>query len=301
VAHQPLVAAVASPWPGKIAVYRSPEVDGFALLQTFPGRIRHGVLAAALGAGPLGLFDLGNEILVDMVHGKLASVSDTSLFGGANVFAVETPAGWEILQAATATLVSPGRYRLTRLLRGQYGTEDGMVASLAAGARFFVIDSTVQRAPIPLSELGLGINWRVGPAALPVADDTFDGFSFTARGRGLKPWSPAHLEDPSRTGYAGGNLTLRWKRRDRALLADSWETQDVPMSEASQAWEVDIMSGASVLRTLEAATTEVLYSAAQQAADWGSALAPGGTLKVRIVQLSAVVGRGVPLIVTLSL
>jgi hypothetical protein len=301
VAHQPLVAAIASPWPGNIAVWRSPEEDGFSLLQTFSGRIRHGVLAEPLAAGPLGVFDHGNALVVDMIHGKLAAVTDTALFGGANIFAVETPSGWELLQAGIATLVAPGRYSLTRLLRGQFGTEDAMVTSLAAGARFVVLDSTVQRAPVLLSEIGLPFQWRIGPASLPVADDTFDALTFTPKARGLKPWSPAHVEDPSRSGYAGGDLTLRWVRRDRSLLADSWEVASIPMSEATEAYEVDILDGSTVLRVLETGTPSVTYTTAQQVADWGAPLAPGGTLRIRICQLSATVGRGVPLPVTLSL
>jgi hypothetical protein len=134
-----------------------------------------------------------------------------------------------------------------------------------------------------------------------VSDDTFDALTFTPTARGLKPWSPAHVEDPSRKGYAGGDLTLRWVRRDRALLADSWEVASMPMSEASEAWQVDILDGSTVLRTLDSGTPSVTYTAAQQVADWGAALAPGGTLRIRICQLSATVGRGVPLTVTLTL
>jgi hypothetical protein len=204
------------------------------------------------------------------------------------------------LQAGTATLVAPGRYSLTRLLRGQFGTEDAMAASLAAGARFLFLDSTVQRASVLLSEIGLPFHWRIGPASLPVSDDTFDALTFTPTARGLKPWSPAHVEDPSRTGYTGGDLTLRWVRRDRALLADSWEVASIPMSEASEAYEVDILDGSAVLRTLETGTPSVTYTAAQQVADWGAPLAPGRTLRIRVCQISATVGRGVPLIVTLT-
>lgn len=85
-----------------------------------------------------------------------------------------------------------------------------------------------------------------------------------------------------RTGYAGGDLTLRWVRRDRALLADSWEVASIPMSEA---YEVDILDGSTVLRTLETGSPSVTYTAAQQVADWGAPLAPGGTLRIRICQL----------------
>ena len=53
--------------------------------------------------------------------------------------------------------------------------------------------------------------------------------------------------------------------------------------------------------TLSSSTTSVLYTAAQQTADWGALLAPGDTLDIRIFQLSALVGRGAPKTVTLIL
>jgi hypothetical protein len=46
-----------------------------------------------------------------------------------------------------------------------------MVTHLASGARFVVADTTVQRDPVLLSEIGLPFQWRIGPASLPVADD----------------------------------------------------------------------------------------------------------------------------------
>ncbi len=70
-------------------------------------------VASVLFPGPVSIFDLGNSVLVDLAYGTLASVTDLDVLGGANVFAVESaPGTWEILQAATAELVAPGRYKL---------------------------------------------------------------------------------------------------------------------------------------------------------------------------------------------
>lgn len=176
-----------------------------------------------------------------------------------------------------------------------------MVTNLAAGAWFVVVDTTVQRAPVLLSEIGLPFQWRIGPASLPVADDTYDAVTFTPVARDMRPSSPAHVADPSRSGYAGGDLTLRWVRRDRALLADSWEVASIPMSEAREAYGVAILDGSTVLRVLKTGIPSVTSTAAQQVTDWGAPLGPGGTRRIRICQLSADVGRGVPLTVNLTL
>ncbi|MBN8633223.1 MAG: hypothetical protein J0L76_20505, partial [Rhodobacterales bacterium] len=68
----------------------------------------------------------------------------------------------------------------------------------------------------------------------------------------------------------------------------------------SEGYEVDILDGATVKRTLSATTTSAVYTAAQQTADWGSTLGPGDTIDVRIAQLSSLVGRGATRTVTLN-
>ena len=74
----------------------------------------------------------------------------------------------------------------------------------------------------------------------------------------------------------------------------------MPLAEDFEAYEVDILDGATVTRTLQAATTSALYTAAQQTADWGAPLGPGQSLAIRIYQLSALIGRGAGRSVTLT-
>ena len=241
-----MVAAHAKPWPGEIAVYRSAATDGFALLTTFGTRARMGVLAADFFAGPVSRFDLGNALVVDLYSGTLESVTDITLLGGANALAVETGAGqWEIVQAGAAELIAPGRYRLTRLLRGQRGTEGAMVSMVPTGARVVVLDTAVASLPISEADLGLPWNWRIGPASKPVSDETFVAATFTPEGAGLRPFSVAHVEQPWRTARSPGDLTIRWTRRSRSLAADTWGAGDVPLAEDSEAYEVEIRDGGS--------------------------------------------------------
>ncbi|WP_336056861.1 hypothetical protein [Nitratireductor sp. CH_MIT9313-5] len=64
---------------------------------------------------------------------------------------------------------------------------------------------------------------------------------------------------------------------------------------------MEILDGAIVKRLLSTATTSAVYTAAQQSADWGAPRGPGDTLFIRIFQLSALVGRGAPKTVTLTI
>ncbi|WP_461308596.1 GTA baseplate fiber-binding domain-containing protein, partial [Albidovulum sp.] len=244
---------------------------------------------------------LGNVLEVESFSGTLESVTDLALFSGANALAIESaPGTWEIVQAGAAELLAPGRYRLTRLLRGQRGTEGAMGNPAPAGARVVVLDDSI--APLPIAEADLGIpwNWRVGPASRPVSDETYVAQAFTPEGVGLRPFSVAHVQQPWRKARTPGDLTIRWTRRSRALAADSWGGLEVPLAEELEAYEVEILDGTAVKRVLSVSTTSAAYSAAQQTADWGAPLGPGDTLDIRLYQLSALVGRGAAKTVTLT-
>src|SRR5690606_27363002 len=142
--------------------------------------------------------------------------------------------------------------------------------------------------------------WRIGPASRSASDETYVAQTFTPEGAGLRPFSVAHVEQPWRRPRSPGDLTIRWKRRSRTLSADSWGGLEVPLGEELEAYEVEILDGATVKRVLSTTTSSAVYSSADQTADWGAPLGPGDNLTIRIFQLSALVGRGAPKTVTLT-
>ncbi len=215
---------------------------------------------------------------------------------------METASGhWEIVQAGKAELIAPGRYRLTRLLRGQRGTEHAMGNPTLAGARAVLLNEALTPLPIPEADLGIPFNWRIGPARHPVSSDTFTAVSFTPEGAGLRPFSPVHVTQPWRQPHSPSGLTIRWTQRSRDLAADSWQGMEVPLGEEQESYEVRIMDGTAMIRTLTSDTSSVIYTAAQQIADWGAELVPGDSLTIRICQFSARVGRGTAITTALYL
>ncbi len=293
-AHQPYAAVYANPWYGTGAIWRSVTTSGFTLLDTIPQAAHMGALAADFPAGPTSRFDLGNELLIDMSSGTLTSVTDLELFAGANTLAVESAPGvWEIVQFGNATLVATGRYSLTRLLRGQRGTEDAIGAPASAGSKVVLLDTALQPLSMSLGDIGIAWNMRTGPASAAPSDAIIQARSFTPNGRGLMPFAPAQAR---MRRLANGDLALRWLRRDRALAADSWVLTDVPMSETSEAYDLEIMSGATINRSLSVAAPAVTYTAAMQTTDFGG---PVTSLSVRLYQIGAL-GRGIPLTETLT-
>ncbi|SEG29942.1 phage tail protein, partial [Jhaorihella thermophila] len=289
---RPLIAVDADPWPGTVAVLRSPETSGWASFATITRRARIGILAADLPTGPVWRWDQGAVMEIDLPWGQLESVTELQLFAGSNAFAVESaPGTWEILQARDVTLVAPGRYRLTTLLRGQRGAEHAIGNPAPAGARVVVLDGAVTELPFTVGEIGLPWNLAVGPATRPVSDTTYTILSVTPVGASLRPFAPVHL---AARAEASGDITLSWTRRSRDPAADSWEAAEVPLLDQPEAWEIDILDGATVKRMLAAVIAKVIYTPADQMADWGATLEPGAAPTIRVAQLAPSLGRGTP-------
>ena len=289
-AHRPLVALHAQPWPGEMAIMRSSTSEGFELLTRVRTRARIGRLVADLPKGPVGLFDRGAALILDLFTGTLASVTQSALLGGANSLAVESSPGvWEIVQAGEAALIAPGRYGLTLLLRGQRGTESAMGDPTPAGARVVVLDNSLAALPIALEDIGLAWNWRIGRAARPLSDASVAALTFTPQGIGLRPFSPAHLRAELQ---ADGGLVISWIRRTRDLAGDSWVLPEAPLGEAVEAYDLEIRDpGGTLLRSVGGLTAPgFTYTAAMIADDLGTATP---LLTIRVFQIG-LLGRGAP-------
>ena len=113
-----------------------------------------------------------------------------------------------------------------------------------------------------------------------------DAIGFTNEATSLKPYAPVHIQG-SRNG--AGDLTITWIRRTR--YGGAWrDLVDVPLNEASEAYEVDILDeNDGVLRTLISSSPTITYTAADQTTDFG---APQSSITIAVHQLSAAVGRG---------
>lgn len=282
------VAAAQEPWPGGIAVHRSPESSGYRLACVCSAPATTGLTLDDLQPAPSGRFVTASPLRVRLDCGTLASVTPLALFAGANLAAVANGDGqWEVLQFRDATLVAPHTYALDGLLRGQAGTEHAMRAPLAAGARFVLLDGGLARVDLTLDELGLLYSWRCGPAARALGDATYTTASHAFRGEGLRPLAPVHVRG-QRSG--GGDLLVTWVRRTR-MAGDGWEASEVPLGEEGEAYAVDILAGVSIVRTLTSTMPSLTYSAAEQVADFG---APQAVVSLRIAQVSATFGRGTP-------
>ena len=283
------VAANADPWSGAVAIYRSPSTSGYELNAFVPARATMGRTVFDAYSGPLHRFDKSNVLRVALDHGALESVSEEALLNGANYAALQNADGaFELIQFQMATLVEAGTYDLSILLRGLNGTEGAMRDSIAAGARFVLINSAVTALNLRPDEIGLALNYKYGPVSESLESDTYESATYAAQGLGLRPLSPVHLQ--GKRDPVTGDWTLQWIRRTR-VGGDSWEGLEVPLAEAEERYRLDILAGpgGAVLRSVELTAPTFLYTAAMQTADFGS---PQWNIAMRVAQVSPYYGRG---------
>jgi hypothetical protein len=286
----PRVVAYQTPWPGAVNVFEDDDAGGFNLDTQITTPSMIGELVAPLHSGPTGVWDNGNSIFIDVYSDEqLLSTTDLAVLNGANSIAVRNPeGGWEIVQFVNATLLAPRRYQLTRLLRGQLGTETQMRDPIPVGSRVVLIDQSFMRA-IDQTQAAIGVTntFRYGPAPLPIGDPIYQEVTGTFQGAGLRPYAPVQ----HRAVRGGSGVTLSWLRRTR-FGGDGWGAADAPLNEEAEAYEVEVLNGSTVVRTLTGLTTNsVLYSTANELADFGSAQT---SLTFRVYQMSATIGRGSP-------
>jgi hypothetical protein len=238
----------------------------------------------ALPAGPTARWDNATTCRVRLHGGALASLSDARVLGGSNSAAVQNAeGGWEIIQFATAELVEASTYRLSRLLRGQAGSESAMAALLPAGAPFVMLDRSLVPIARGLDALERPLSLRVVGNGRSHDDASAVALVLTPDRNALLPLAPVHVK----AARQADGIHISWIRRTR-LDGDGWNAE-VPLGEDGEAYRLEILDGSSVVRSIACSTSQALYAVADEVADFG-ALQP--SLHLRIAQLSRTVGAG---------
>jgi hypothetical protein len=274
------LGAFAQPWPGAIAVTDDATGSSVASLS---GSATLGVLTGALAAGSIFVWDDINAIELTVYSGHLSSRDDDEVLAGANRIAVATDAGdWEVIGFANADLIGPQSYRLTRLLRGQMGT-DWAIGPAAAGNAVLLLDSRATLLPVSPAWLGTTVDLRsfAGPA------DAVGEVTELALGLDpVLPLAPVHVNALRRPGSS--DVALAWVRRSRSDT-DSWAADDAPLDCVPEAYRVTIYNGLSVVRSLDVSSPATTYTTAQQTTDFGS---PPTGFSFTVAQTSPLYGPG---------
>lgn len=273
-------------WPGASLFKSADEGVSYSSVLSTSSAVTVGTTVGALADWTGGnRWDDENTVDVVLTYGSFSSATDIAVLNGANALAIRSGTDWEIVQFANAELVGTDTWRLSRLLRGRKGTERCMAGHSAADRVVLLTSSMRIHAPAS-AEIGAGRAYKGVTGGTAVSDA--DAQVLTLVGRSLMPLSPAHVQAVRDTT---NDITVSWFRRARINANWPWDGSDIPLDEPTEAYEVEILDGSTVVRTLAVGSTSALYTQAQQLVDFGSL---PDTLNVRVYQLSTRIGRGWP-------
>jgi hypothetical protein len=265
-------------WKGSVVFRSDDDGENYSQILSIAATAASGVALTALSDGVTDIFDEENSVDVSILgNAQLEGVSELAVLNGANLAKI----GDEIIQFKFATLISDGKYTLSGLLRGRLGTE-WAASTHETGEDFVLLDNNIAKELMPNSVIGIARLYKGVSVGHSLADTDSEAFTYTAQA--LKPYSPVHI-----TGTRDGDdLTINWIRRTR--INGGWQDNvDVSLGEESEAYEVDILDGSMVVRTITVTSPTASYTAAQQTDDFGAQQA---SVDVVVYQLSAIVGRG---------
>ncbi len=264
------------------AVLRAADNVNFGEIAYPVGQGIIGTCGTTLADGPWLFIDEAATLDVTLLDttDTLETTTNAGLYAGRNGALV----GSEIIQFRTATLIAAATYRLSGLVRGRMGT-DRHTGTHVAAERFVLLDGFpgVERVRDGISLRGAPF-WYKGVSLYQQASAVLS-FAFTNTSQALIPYSPLAVVG---TRNGGLDIALSWARRTR--MPSTWsDGVDAPLGETAERYDVEIMNGGTVVRTIAVTAQAATYLAAEQVTDFGSAQA---SLVVRVYQVSPEVGRG---------
>lgn len=277
-------------WPGALMVMSNDNGQTWFDVQAYVGQATIGTATSVLPASSCALID-ERSISVRLVSGELESVTRDAMLSGTNYVAYGKYGRWEIVRFQTAVLQADGSYTVSGFCRGERGTE--WASGLHADFDYFILLEDPDNAFVGMPVESIGLQRLIRGVTSGNSLDSADELAFTYKGVNLECKSPVYPKG-SRDGLS--NFYGSFTRRSR--LSSSWWMTGVPapIGETSEAYEIDVMSGSEVKRTIAVSSPAFTYSASDQVIDFGAAQE---FITFRIYQLSSVVGRGYPLEVTL--
>ncbi len=261
----PVVAVCNANWPSAYQLYNSSSGEEFTSLMQVTEPATMGVLLEPLMPGPLWRWDQTSRITVKLYGGQLQSRKLLDVLAGANACAVRKNNEWEVIQFCKADLIAPMTYKLTRLLRGQLGTEHLVELQSVENAEFLLLDQSLPKLPWTSDKADVAFSYRVVPAGKPLGYKWAVNTSHAGKQSSLKPFAPVHLRALQ---TPNGGLKLTWIRRARRE-ADSWAMPDIPLHEDKLQFSVKLSrqdgsaNKRTVLREYEAAQESLIIPRAE--------------------------------------
>jgi len=240
-----------------------------------------GTTLGVLADGPADRWDERTTVEVMLANADdwLTSATMDAVVGGANLAAI----GDELVAFRAADATGPGRFRLSGLLRGRFGTEFASTRH-GNGEAFTLLDpARLFRADLGSVPVGATVMVKaVGP--LDVATQV-EAKSICASAANLRPFTPTHLR---MTRDPDGTVRLVWSRRSR--IGSGWpDGSDIPLGEANEEYLVTVVPASGPVQTYTTTAEALTFNVAQQTAQTG---APIASARLSVAQVSALAGPG---------
>jgi hypothetical protein len=272
---------MSSKWPGAMVDISRDDV-------TFSQALNLGA-AAVIGYanGVLPAFGGGNQpdelstVSVTLYSGALASCTYANFLAGMNAAYL----GGELILFRNATQTVANTYTLSGLLRGRVGTEWAM-STHVAGETFVLLDRTRMAAlPILLTDIKSAMYFETYLLNLFGTTPSAPQKVVPTIAR-VKPLSPALFVAGPGSAASTSDISLSWIRRAR--VGAQWlDGTDVPLDESSESYQLQVLNGSTVVRTVTVAGTGTgatyTYTAANISADGFST---GNTINFSVAQNS---------------
>ena len=233
------------------------------------------------------LIDNVNTITIRPINGIFSSFSENEFNNNAGNIVI----GNELLRYKNATLNTDGTYTLLFFVRGNNGTEnyiyesDNFTPQIKVGDVVILVNNSTAFIPLDAEEyINETIFLKVGSK-----NSSINPLEIEYKAISLRPYAPTQL---SSSRDVNGNITTMWERRDRKA-ATAWSSgNNIPLSETSESYILEIYSSSSytdVIRTETLSSPNYTYTSARQVQDFGS----NQTLVfIKLYQVSSIYGRG---------
>ena len=231
------------------------------------------------------VIDRVNSLNINLLSGSFGAITETQMMTGKHWCAYGADGRWELIRYIDATLNLDNSITLSGFVRGARGTE--WAAKLhQQGDLVVLLDSpNTQFLSSDSERIGVSENYKAVSFGQNIT--SVESFQFTYRGVNLMPLSPVLP-----VANKGADWIISCTTRTR-YQGNFWVSGNQPMNESSLIYDLDILDGGSVVRTIQNSSPDFVYTEAQQVEDFGVAQ---DEIKAKCHQVSDRVGRGFPLL-----
>jgi hypothetical protein len=294
--------AVGSDAPGAFGgatVFKSVNGQDYDDLYAETNECEWAVVNETIPPASHGAFALDWETRIKLWPGSfifdISSITDDELWAGGNLCVV----GGEVMQFRDAEENEDGSWTIWNLLRGRRGTEYACDTHQPGERFIFLSNETIELQGDTINSMGQDRYFKAVGNGRSLVDA--NAVKVTFEPRDLMPYAPVNIK---REVNSDGSVSFTWERRTRlgGGLIDG--AGDVALNEASERYEVYVLTGAfagdtskarppeNAKRKIETTTTAWTYAASDVSADGIDVNLD--TLHVVVYQVSAAVGRGFP-------